>query len=164
MNKEELLKEISKTEEHLASMKKMLKDSEYERWRPKLGETYYYTTSTNGIPTADWNDYDVDNSRYDIGNCFETEQEAKAELEKILVRRMLEDIARRLNKGKKPDWIKCYQKKYYLGYDQVNSKITLECRTTTVAQGTVYCLDETFRSVAIQEIGAERLKKYLRGE
>lgn len=56
------------------------------------------------------------------------------------------------------------RKKYYLGYDQVNSKITLECRATIIAQGTVYCLDKSFKDVAIQEIGEERLKKYLRGE
>ena len=31
-------------------------------------------------------------------------------------------------------------------------------------QGVVYCLDTWFLDVAIQEIGEERLKKYLRGE
>ena len=54
--------------------------------------------------------------------------------------------------------------KYYLGYDQINSTITLECRTTIIAQGTVYCLDENFKDIAIQEIGEERLKNYLKGE
>ena len=56
------------------------------------------------------------------------------------------------------------EKKYYLAYDPINSRMTLESRTTMIAQGTVYCLDKDFLYVAIQEIGEERLKKYLRGE
>ena len=31
-------------------------------------------------------------------------------------------------------------------------------------QGTIYCLDENFLSIAKSEIGEERLKKYLKGE
>ena len=45
MDKEEILKEIKKTEEHLATMKKMLEDCKYERWKPKKSEAYYYVAS-----------------------------------------------------------------------------------------------------------------------
>ena len=165
MDKQEILDEINKTKEHLANMEKMLEECEYKRGAPIDGELYYFVDSYGQISVENFCSADyIDSQRYKNYNCFQTEEQAKSESEKILVRRMLEDIARRLNKGKKPDWIKCYQKKYYLGYNQVNSKITLECRTTTIAQGTVYCLDETFRSVAIQEIGEKRLKRYLKGE
>ena len=164
MNKQKILDEINKTKEHLANMEKMLEECEQGRWEPKDGDIFYYIDTYCRVIKEQWADTPTDRIHYKKDNCFKTKEQAETETEKILVRRQLEDIARRLNKGKKPDWIKCYQKKYYLGYDQVNSKITLECRTTTIAQGTVYCLDETFRSVAIQEIGEERLKKYLRGE
>lgn len=168
MNKQEILNEINKTKEHLANMEKMLKDKEWEektqRWKPKANEKYWYVTSTNHTAQTYFVMGD-DFQRRLIYNCFQTREQAEQEAEKILVRRMLEDIARRLNKGEESDWIKCYQKKYYLGYDQVNSKITLECRRSTIiVQGTVFCLDDKFLNVAIQEIGEERLKKYLRGE
>lgn len=164
MNKQELQNEINKIKEQLANLVKMLAGCEYERWKPEKGKAYYYVTSTLEV----WVDINC-NARSDIGrfegyNCFQTREQAEAEAEKILVRRMLEDIARRLNKGRKIDWFKCYQKKYYLGYSYINSRITRECRTTMIAEGAVYCLDENFLDVAIQEIGEERLKKYLRGE
>lgn len=164
MNKQEILEEINKTKEHLAHMKKMLKECEYERWKPGRGKMFYFLNSYNIAISETWDADCSDAGHYNIYNCFQTREQAETEAEKILVRRMLEDIARRLNKGKKIDWIKCYQKKYYIGYDQVNSKITLECITTIIAQGTVFCLDDKFLNVAIQEIGEERLKKYLRGE
>ena len=164
MDKEEILKEIEETKEHLADMEQMLERCGCERWKPEPNEEYYYVNQVSATSRAVNGEFDIDAARCRTYNCFETEEEAKAEAEKILVRRQLEDIARRLNKGEKPDWIKCYQKKYYLGYNQINSKITLECRTTIIAQGTVFCLDDKFLNVAIQEIGEDRLKKYLKGE
>lgn len=164
MNKEEILEEITKTKEQLAKLQEALKDKEYERWRPKLGETYYYTTSTNGIPTADWNDYDVDNSRYDIGNCFETEQEAKAELEKTLIRRQLEDIAKRLNKGEEINWNNCHQFKHFIFYSYEMNCLDGDLNCKNRIQGVVYCLSHEFLNRAIKEIGEERLTRYLKGE
>ena len=164
MNKQEIIDEINKTKEYLTNLENMLKECESERWKPVDGDIYYYISEAcTVIKSRTWAHCIVD-EHYHCFNCFRTEEEAQAEAEKILVRRMLEDIARRLNKGEKPDWIKCYQKKYYLGYNQINSKITLECRTTIIAQGTVFCLDDKFLNVAIQEIGEDRLKKYLKGE
>ena len=165
MSKQKIIYEINKTKEHLANLEKILEEYEYKRWEPKNGEEYFYVDNVGIVQNALF-----DNTMgYHLAlcrtlNCFKTKEQAEAEAEKILVRRQLEDIARRLNKGEKPDWIKCYQKKYYLGYDQVNSKITLECRTTIIAQGTVYCLDINFYDVAIKEIGEGRLIKYLRGK
>ena len=162
MNKQKIIDEINKTKEHLANMKKMLEECECKRWKPEPNEEYYYVSEDGKIVQTRNCGWEPAANRVKFYNCFKSEKQAEAEAEKILVRRMLEDIARRLNKGEKPDWIKCYQKKYYLGYNQINSKITLECRTTIIAQGTVFCLDDKFLDVAIQEIGEERLKKYLR--
>ena len=116
MDKEEILKEIKKTEEHLATMKKMLEDCEYERWRPKEGKTYFYIISTGGVGQDLWNrPFALDEEqRYNFYNCFQTREQAEAEAEKILVRRQLEDIARRLNRGRKIDWSDTNQRKYYI--------------------------------------------------
>lgn len=162
MNKQEILDEINKTKEHLANMEKMLEKYEYESWKPSDCETYWFL-STTLLPVATVNKKELDRERCNAYNCFKTEEEAKAEAEKILVRRMLENIARRLNKGRKIDWNDENQYKWYILYNK-----TFDVASYSVygnkAQGTVYCLDENFRAVAIQEIGEERLKKYLRGE
>ena len=163
MNKQEILEEIKKTEEHLATMKKMLEDCEYERWKPKKSEAYFYINS-NGTIGQDWmtKEFSTDETRYNFYNCFRTKEQAEAEAEKIHIRRMLEDIARRLNKGEKIDW-KMKSSKYHLCIDECGYIYSNACLSVKY-QGTVYCLDKSFGDIAIQEIGEERLKKYLRGE
>lgn len=163
MNKQEILNEIKKTKEHLANMEKMLKECEYERWKPKEGETYYSISETGSIiETCDWLGT-IAETRKNFYNIFQTREQAEAEAEKILVRRMLEDIARRLNKGKKFDWDDEYQCKWYISYNNFWG-ITTYSVSENKSQGTIYCLAENFLDIAIQEIGEERLKKYLRGE
>lgn len=164
MNKEEILYEISKTKEHLANMEKMLQECEYERWKPIKGEQYYFINYWGEIESDTFNEVSYcDSGRYKNFNCFRTKEQAESEAEKILVRLMLEDIARRLNKGEKIDWEddrsqpkSCIE----LCGDKITSHFYFNYKT----QGAVYCLDKTFKDVAIQEIGEERLKNYLRGE
>ena len=164
MNKQELQNEINKTKEHLANMEKMLAECEYERWKPVEDETYYYVYSNLEVH-ADSN-YNTlsDMKRIKVYNCFQTREQAEAEAEKILVKRMLEDIARRLNKGEKVDWNDKEQVKYSIYLDVIDNEINWDKAIRYISPNIVYCLDESFRDVAIQEIGEERLKKYLRGE
>lgn len=163
MNKEEILKEIEKTKEHLANMEQMLRRYKCERWKPEPNEEYYYVSQVSAISRAVNDEFDINTARYKAYNCFRTKEEAKREAEKILVRRMLEDIAKRLNKGNKIDWTSESPRKYHLCIDKCDYIFSNVCYSTKY-QGTVYCLDKSFRDIAIQEIGEERLKKYLRGE
>ena len=169
MNKQEILEEINKTEEHLANMKKMLKECEYERWKPKDGEKYWYVTNSNQVSQTDFTSErsykrEDDYQRWLTYNCFQTREQAEAEAEKILVRRQLEDIAIRLNKREKIDWKNNTQNKYAILFLTSNDSISCVPSCVRKIQGAVYCLDIDFDKVAIQEIGEERLKKYLRGE
>ena len=161
MNKQEILEEINKTEEHLADMKKMLEECEYKRWKPEKGERYWWVGSSSlNIMTSDC----ISPFHYLTYNCFKTKEEAEQEAEKILVRRQLEDIARRLNKDEKIDWNNQECVKHCLTYDNKYKCICQAANKFIVRQGTVYCLDENFKDIATQEIGKERLTKYLRGE
>ena len=167
MNKQELIDEINKTKEHLENMKKKLEECEYERWKPRNGKYFWYVDTALRIQTEPYNGFNIDELRFNTYNCFETKAEAEAEAEKILVRRMLEDIARRLNKGQVINWNNFAQSKYFLGIDYdkyLAMGVALSCCKNIRTQGTIYCLDRNFKNVAIQEIGEERLKKYLRGE
>lgn len=164
MNKQEILKETNKTKEHLTNLEKMLKECEYERWKPKEDEEYYLVDMFNEVCIDRVTGITMDEKLYKVCNCFQTREQAEAEAEKILVRRMLEDIARRLNKGNKVDWNDKEQVKYSICLDTINNEITWDNGVQYILQGIVYCLDGDFYKVAIQEIGEERLKKYLRGE
>ena len=164
MNKQELQNEINKTKEYLANMEKMLAECEYERWKPKEREPYFFFTSYGAIETTTFNNKNEgDILRYNFYNCFQTREQAEVEAEKILVRRMLEDIARRLNKGEKIDWNNFLQCKYYF-YIWNGGELYQDIAREKLSQGTIYCLDQDFLDVAKSEIGEERLKKYLRGE
>lgn len=164
MDKEEILKEIKKTKQHLTDLEQMLEDCKYERWKPKEGETYYYVSHASEV----FNDVNggsgIDVRRYKAYNCFRDKKQAKLEAEKILVRRQLEDIARRLNKGRKIDWSDTNQRKYYIYISMLNNHLLWGQDILVKTEGTVYCLDMNFYNAAIQEIGQERLKKYLKGE
>ena len=161
MNKEEILDEINKTKEHLANMEKMLGKCD-EMWIPEKGEMFYYLNSYNIAISETW-DADYSNAaHYNIYNCFQTKEQAEAEAEKILIRRQLEDIARRLNKGQEIDWYNKNQSKHCI--ELFCNEIMSDSYFTYKTQGTVYCLDKSFKDVAIQQIGEERLKNYLRGE
>lgn len=167
MNKQELQNEINKTKEHLANMEKMLAECKYEygRWKPEENEKFFYMDESGEIYESNFDsNYIFDNNKIAYYNCFQTREQAEAEAEKILVRRMLEDIARRLNKGEKIDWNDSGQRKYSLYLDNKTNRIGWSNECGSMMLGLVYCLDMNFYKDAIQEIGEERLKKYLRGE
>lgn len=163
MNRQEILDEINKTKEHLTNMEKMLEKCEYERWKPEPNEEYYFVSENGKIVQARNCGWEPATNRIDFYNCFKSEKQAEAEAEKILVRRMLEDIARRLNKNEKIDWMNNEQPKYYFYLDNPDNEVISDFTRLRKFQGAVYCLDENFKDVAKREIGAERLKKYLKG-
>ena len=154
---------MRKTEEYLCDLEKMLCECECERWKPNIHNLYYYVDSTGSTSDTYFIPSSNDIKRFNTYNCFRTKEQAKLEAEKILVRRMLEDIARRLNKGQGIDWGDKNQCKWFIIYDTTFGIETYSV-SENIIQGVVYCLDENFLNTAIKEIGEERLKKYLRGE
>lgn len=164
MDKQEILQEINKTKEHLANMEKMLAECGYKKWKPEKGEKFYYLNSYNMAIPETWDASYSDAGHYNIYNCFKTREQAEQEAEKVLVRRQLEDIAHKLNKKVQNEFNAYQDYKYYLYMHDNNRKIDLGSNLGVTTQGVVYCVDEKFLDVAIQEIGEERLKKYLKGE
>ena len=164
MDKQELQNEIEKARVHLANMEKMLKQCEFERWKPKIDDIFYSVDGYGQVKCVYFCDDQSCRMLYENFNCFKTYEQAKVEAEKILVRRMLEDIARRLNEGEKIDWGNIKQCKYFIGVQEGYAGILSDTEYKFKHQGVVYCLKADFLKVAKSEIGEERLKKYLRGE
>lgn len=54
------------------------------KYKPKDGEDYYYIISNGIVHLSTWFDYKVDNSRFSIGNCFKTKEEAEIMAEKFI--------------------------------------------------------------------------------
>lgn len=92
-----------------------------ERFKPEDGEIYYYVDNTNRILNTCFNNYfsnSNDMDRYNTYNCFKMKEEAEREANKILIRRKLEDIARRLNGDKEIDWNNYIQNKFYIDFNK----------------------------------------------
>jgi hypothetical protein len=58
-------------------------DHVVERWKPQVGEKYCFISSGGRKNSSTWEDDEVDNNRWNFGNCFRTEQEAVAAKNKI---------------------------------------------------------------------------------
>lgn len=51
---------------------------ESTRWKPEIRHDYYYISGVGHVYDDSWDDIQfIDRSRFEIGNCFQTEEEAK---------------------------------------------------------------------------------------
>lgn len=165
--KQKILNDIEEAQRKLDEARKKLDEynTGYKRWKPKENEKFWYIDSYGSVNyTCFMSGTEADTKKFENYNCFKTEGEALQEAEKILVRRQLEDITKRLNKGEKIDWHNEEQPKYSIRFDYYPGKIVLDCCFRQQALGVVYCLDKNFLDIAKREIGEDRLIKYIRGE
>lgn len=47
------------------------------RWKPETDQEYYYVGNNARVFNDDWIDWNIDHDRFDIGNCFQTKEEAE---------------------------------------------------------------------------------------
>ena len=166
MNKlKELEKKIEELSKELEELKceldkeKLSNTQMNNRWRTNDGEKYYYIY---GDGTIDWgidtND-EISVIHYDLGNYFQTKEEAEKVVEKVKIYTRLKDLALRLNKGEEIDWKNNEQPKHYIHFDNESNKLFYSYCYTCYDIGQIYFLDENFLDIALQEIGEENLKK-----
>lgn len=65
----------------------------YERWRGKLGETYWFLSDNGSLYFKTENNNKIDNYRYRVGNYFKTIEEARVYKKYLLARQVLLDDA-----------------------------------------------------------------------
>lgn len=159
----EKTKEIELILKEVKSQLKELREKE-NSFKREIYYKYYYLNDCGETEIKTDEDYPVDNFRYSIGNYFETKEQAENYKEKLLIEQELRDIAMELNKGEEIDWKNGCQAKYYLKYNPLSNNIGCMVYMMLKIQGAISCLDENFKDIAIEKIGEERLKKYLKGE
>lgn len=165
--KQKILNDIEEAQCKLDEARKKLDEynTGYKRWNLKHREDFYFISSDGEVISECFDGTsDIDCGRYNFYNCFKTREEVQQEADKILVHRQLEDIAKRLNKGKKIDWNNEDQNKYFICYNHWQNTIILEHGWKNKFCGVIYCLDKNFLDIAKREIGEDRLIKYIRGE
>lgn len=164
-NLEEKIKEIEK---QLEELKKQLteenKKDKYKRKRFDYDKYYWFVDVFGEVCDTPECYASEDNFLFETGNYFETEEQAENYKEKLLIEQELKDVAMELNLGEEIDWDNDSQDKFCVSYNFNTDSISYNFYSSVKIQGTIYCLDKEFKSVAIERIGEERLKKYLKGE
>ena len=119
--KEELLNKLKQLEEdfntQVTDIKKQIEECDKKVFEPiKLGEGYWYLNEL-GFPVEDKNEkYFVDNTRFDFGNYFKTQEEAERKRFEIKLHRQLELFALE-NNDIEIDWNDS-SKKYKINYSK----------------------------------------------
>ena len=168
MNTEEQIKlEIKDAQKSLEQAQKKLAELENSKnrgwWKPQKNEDYYYINEDEEDTLQDTNETTyIDLYRLKNFNCFKTEEEVELEKLQIIIRRKIQDIALRLNKGRKIDWNDYSQKKYRscIYYDsqiKVLSVSAVPCNKQDFYHP--ICLDENFGDVIYKEL-KDDLKRY----
>ena len=164
---EQIKQEIKDAQKALERAQNKLEELEnnkkYGWWKPEHENDIYYYINDDGRIYQDSNDYvETDYMRLESMNCFKTEEEAKLECFQIELRRKIQDIALRLNKGRKIDWNDYSQKKYRscIYYDpqvEVLSVSAVPCNKQDFYHPV--CLDKDFGKVISKEL-EDDLKRY----
>lgn len=122
-------------------------------WDLKIDDIYYFINSNGAVYSCRWVADEEDLSRREFGNTFLTEEEAEFELE----RRKCEAIM--LKYGRRT--FKYEQNNFSIKYDHRNDCIYIEYRIEIQYQGNIYYDTEELAKRSFNEIGEERLKKYV---
>lgn len=162
-NLKQMKQELEETKNKCTEIEKKIEELEKQeskvRWRADVGGKYYCAYSA-GI--VDWH-YDIrdesSTNRYDLGNYFRTEEEAKKMVEKIKIYTQLKDLALRLNKGRTIRWNDFKQPKYRINRDVESNELFGTSVYCYQDIGQIYCLDSDFLNIAKQEISEENLRK-----
>lgn len=158
---ESVIKEAEKLKEKIDS----IPDKKVERWKPEPYEKYAFVDSAGDVQPSVWSNDIVDLFRYNTGNCFKTEEEARDYRENLLTKQQLKDLAIELNNNEELDW-SCSntQKKYRLGIEHrgKDTPLILAFSYSFQETGQAYCLSEKFLARAIKQIGEQKLIKLIK--
>lgn len=157
MNKQEIQNKINELEKQLTELKEELNNPESKVFKPEYGEIYYYIYSVGVIDYDDWLDTAVNISRYAIGNCFATSEEAEFEIERLKVITELKRFAEGHNEP--IDWNDRQTVVHYIAYDYLDKEVCIYF-TLDVKSNDIYFSSKEIANQAVKEISEDRIKKY----
>lgn len=116
MTNKELQEKIIQLESELAKMKKraeVLSNNDNRAFKPKYAEIYWYITNTGTASKVWWDNNEIDNHRYSVGNCYPTRRLADDTVQMLkLIQKAKESQGEFM-----PDWEDEEQEKYYLYFE-----------------------------------------------
>lgn len=125
-------------------------------WDLKYGDEYYYIDYYGEIKSVFNECCDEDVNIIEIGNAFLTEEEADHEVE----RRKCEAVLLKYGTRNFMSF-EYYDDKYYIMYNNTLENVYVDCCNFMQIQGLIYFKTKELAQKAIEEVGEDRLKKYV---
>lgn len=126
-------------------------------WDLKEGDEYYYIDYYGEIKSVFNECCDEDLSIIEIGNAFLTREEAEFEV----VRRKCEAILLKYGTRDIRSLGDINAHKYFIVYNNYYHEISISFNQSANSQGTIYFESVELAQKAIEEVGEDRLKKYV---
>lgn len=158
MNRNEIQNQIEDLKKQMAELEEQLNNPETKIFKPKKNDEYYIITNKASIDDDVWLDNAVDNARYDIGNCFETAEEAEFEIEKGKVTAELKRFA--IEHNEPIDWNDPAACKYTICSDMLIEHNIEFASTGRFKRNDIYFSSKELARQAVAEVGEDRVKKY----
>lgn len=122
-------------------------------WDLKDGDGYWYIDTVNNINYVTWKGDAWDLTTRESGNAFLTKEEARFELERRRCEAIMLKYGRRTFKPRGDN--------YFIRFDTDDKQAFVGVWRLNPFQGTIYFDTEELAQKDIDEIGEERLKKYV---
>ena len=120
-------KAIEELKVALEKKKNEIKAAKIEKVRkPEYKETYYFIDSEGKVIMSEWTNHEYDKSRYSLGNCFKTRQEAEKARDKLILIVDLKRFAEENNEGE-IYWNNENQYKWSVMYNFDDENMDTEC-------------------------------------
>ncbi|MGH2080239.1 hypothetical protein ACRCJU_02765 [Aerococcus urinaeequi] len=148
-----LQEELKALKERIAELEEQAKE---EQEFPRDGDRYWYMTTTGKIFTSNWDGFDFyfDEAVLEIGNIFQTKEQAEFAVEKLRVEAELRKFSR-------PFELDSYN--HYIFLDTYSDCLGVDSLSYCQSQGTIHFESEEKANEAIETVGEKRIKKYIFG-
>lgn len=129
-------------------------------WKPENNEHYYFIGANGSVDRFYYDDRNTyDDAKYAIGNCYKTKEEAEFAAEAYKVYVELKRYAEEHN-DTEIDWT-TVNTKVVIAYRHNLKMIHYVCTHNIQDIGQIYFSSEKIAMQAVEEIGEDRIKKYL---
>ena len=126
-------------------------------WDLKYGDDYWYINSFGHVRKTSYGLEDDFKRMIEFGNAFLTEEEAEHEIE----RRKCEAILLKYGTRNFMSFRDINSHKYFIMYNSYRNGIGINFNQCDQSQGTIYFKSAKLAQKAIEEVGEDRLKKYV---
>lgn len=147
-----LQEENKALKERIAELEEQEKD---EQGLPQEDDFYWYVDPTGRALIGEWEGFNIAKDMLEIGNIFQTEEQAEFAAEKLKVEAELRKFSRPFKEGENENW--------FILWGTYKKEVQIDWSRKLIRQGTIYFESRKKANEAVESVGEERIKKYIFG-